>query len=340
MANRRPHRSERVTIQEVAQHAGVSAMTVSNVLNRTGKVGKDTADRVRTVVAELGYTPNSAARQLTGARATAIGLLFASGQTPFLEALLVSALKATASRGMQLLIADGSPSSADEALSDARDLIARGADALLLVPPYPELLSGTDHCANLGIPLAAIAAGHALPDMSTVRIDNRGEMRKLVNYLIARGHHRIGFLAGPQVHADARERLAGYREALNQAGIQYDEELVVEGRFNHASGEAAAASLLSLASPPTAIAACNDDMAAGVLAVAHQLRIDVPRDLAVTGFDDTLIASRVWPPLTVIRQPFEAMAAAAMECLFAGLENPKVIADRELAGELIQRASA
>jgi LacI family transcriptional regulator len=158
----------------------------------------------------------------------------------------------------------------------------------------------------------------------------------MTTHLINLGHRRIGFVVGHPNHMASDQRHFGYRKALDRAGIRYEPELVRPGLFDFESGQQAATALLDLASPPTAIFASNDDMAAGVLAIAHARGIDVPGDLSVAGFDDTPLARIVWPPLTTIRQPTRDLAYAAASLLFresGGIEH------RRLQHELVARAS-
>ena len=137
-------------------------------------------------------------------------------------------------------------------------------------------------------------------------------------------------------HTASDLRLFGYRRALDRAGLPYEPRYVRQGFFDFASGEAAADAMLDLPIPPTAIFASNDDMAAGVLTVAHRRGIALPGELSVAGFDDTALASQLWPPLTTVRQPTRQLAHAAASLLFEGVEGP---VNRRLAHELVLRGS-
>jgi LacI family transcriptional regulator len=159
---------------------------------------------------------------------------------------------------------------------------------------------------------------------------------EMTSHLIALGHRRIGFIIGHTNHTASDLRLYGYRRALDRAAIDYEPKFVRQGAFDFASGEAAADVMLDLPQPPTAIFASNDDMAAGVLTVAHRRGMSLPRDLAVAGIDDTALASQLWPPLTTVRQPTRDLAYAAAALLFEAEEDP---VHRRLAHELVLRAS-
>ncbi|KQN93253.1 LacI family transcriptional regulator [Sphingomonas sp. Leaf231] len=332
-------RREGVTIRAVAERAGVSAMTVSNVINRTGRASPATAAAVHAAVAELGYVPNVVARRLARARATTVGLLYSGRRAPFLDAILVGALRATNARGLQLLLHQEEPSSRAAAEHAAQSLARGGADALLLVPPFAELLSGSDMLATLRLPVAAIATGHVLPDIATVRIDNRAAMAELTALLIARGHRRIALIAGNPGHSDSAERVEGYRDALAAHGIAADPALLIAGRYDQPSGEAAAQLLLARNPLPDAIMCSNDDMAAGVIAAAHRRGVRLPHDLAVTGFDDTTLAARIWPSLTTVRQPAEDMAFRAAERLIGTGDGDTSATDLIVAHAIIERES-
>ena len=297
-------------------------MTVSNVVNATGRVGEATRVRVLAAVAELGYVPSAAARSLVGATATRIGLIYRDTDSVFISALLVAASTVSAARGLQLLIRGAEAQAPEDIAQIAQALVRSGADALLLVPPFAELLSGTPLLQELGVPVAALATGRALPDMATVRMDNRAAAGAVTELLIARGHRRIGVIGGPSSHSDSLAGMEGHRATLSAHGVVDSPELYIEGDFTFASGLAAADALLGLAPRPSAIVAANDDMAAGVLWAAHRRGLILPDDLAVTGFDDTLIATRVWPALTVVRQPIVAMTERATDLLLAALGHP------------------
>ncbi len=174
---------------------------------------------------------------------------------------------------------------------------------------------------------------HALT--SSVFMDDVQAADDMTMHLLNHGHRRIGFIRGHPSHMASDDRLAGYRRALDRAGAGWNPALVADGAFDFDSGVAAASLFLALPEPPTAIFAANDDMAAGVLAVAHDRGIGLPRALSVAGFDDTVLARTVWPPLTAIHQPVQALAHAATDILLAG--GPTT--HRRLSHHLVERAS-
>jgi LacI family transcriptional regulator len=338
MATLPPKRPEGVTIRAVGERAGVSAMTVSNVINGAGKVGPATRAAVLAAIEELGYRPNIAARRLAKAGATTLGLLYSSWGTPFIDSILLGALGATNARGLQFIAQGQEDLTRQAAEAAVRSLVQSGAAGVLLVPPFAELLSGSGLFAELGVAAAAIATGQRMADISTVRIDNRAAMTAVTAHVAGLGHRRIGFLAGPETFSVAAERLAGFRDGLAAHGLDHDPTLVIRSGFDPASGAAAGRQMLDRPDRPSAILCSSDDMAAGLIGEAHRMGLSLPGDLAVTGFDDTAVAARLWPPLTVIRQPVGDMAFRAVEQVLASLRSREV-EDRVLDYELVVRES-
>jgi LacI family transcriptional regulator len=199
----------------------------------------------------------------------------------------------------------------------ARHLIRSGIDGILLPPPLCDSQPLIDLLAAENVTAVAVATARLADGVSTVSIDDFAAAEAMTRHIIAQGHRRIGFIIGnPDQTASAR-RLEGYTAALAEAGIAIDEALIRQGLFTYRSGLEASEALLDLPQPPTAIFASNDDMAAAAVAVAHRRGLDVPRDVSVCGFDDTALATAIWPELTTVRQPIAAMSRAAIEMLVA-----------------------
>ncbi|AWH17678.1 LacI family transcriptional regulator [Stenotrophomonas sp. ZAC14D2_NAIMI4_7] len=307
------------TLQTVADRVGVSTMTVSNVINGRGKVSAETRARVKEAIRLTGYIPNVAARRLAGAAGTRLGLLYPDVRSPFLTEVLLAALASANAVGAQLLVREGSHATAEHAEQLLMAAIEAGAEGLLLVPPYAELLSGSSYFQRLGMPSVAIAGATALQGMQTVRIDNRAAADQLTTHLVQAGHRSIGFITGPMDHGDSHERLQGYQHAMARHGLQIDPAFIRNGRFSFQSGCEAAEALLAASERPSAVLASNDDMALGVLWVAQRAGLRVPHDLAVVAFDDTAAARRAWPPLTVAGQPIDRMTDTAVAAIIANL---------------------
>ena len=303
--------SQAITIQTVAERAGVSAMTVSNVLNNSPRVRQTTRDMVMAAVRELNYVPNMAARALASASATRIGLLYRNIENAFLSSILVGALDATSRLGAQLLLRPLESGDPKEIAQQMQGLVESGAHAILIVPPYCEVANRHGLTRDFPVPVVAMSPGDILPGDHMVRIDDFGAARDMTAYLIGLGHRDIGFIRGGAGHMIHRTRCEGYQAALRDAGLPIRPDLIVTGDMSFESGLAVGAQLLDLPDRPTAIFASNDDMAAAIISLAHRRGLDVPRDLSVAGFDDTPIAVKIWPPLTTVKHPGKDISAQA-----------------------------
>ncbi|WNH47056.1 LacI family DNA-binding transcriptional regulator [Stenotrophomonas aracearum] len=331
-----------VTIDEVAAHAGVSAMTVSRVINGHTGVREGNRERVLRSVQELDYRPNLAASALAAAQQTCIALIYTNPSSSYLRELLVGALRGSTRAAVQLLIASWDELGPRARREAARSLASRVA-GVILPPPLCESKAIVDAFVNAGIAVVAIASGHFSGRISCVRIDDRHASRDIVEHLIAQGHRRIGYIAGDPNQTASAQRSQGYRDALVDAGIGYDEALVYAGHFTYRSGLEAAQQLLSLPCPPSAIFASNDDMASAVVSVAHRRGLQVPGDLSVVGFDDTSASTMVWPEVTTIHQPVAEMADAAIDILLGEIRRTpgarQNIVNHVLPHQLVLRAS-
>ena len=331
------------TLSDVAKAAGVSPMTASRVINKDPAVRAATRALVDAAIARLNYTPNTAARSLAGARRARITLLYGNPSSAYLSELLVGCLTEASRSDVQLLLEkcalDG------DADAFARQLIDAGIDGVILPPPFGDSQTFLQALTAAGIPASVFSASKPAPDMIALSIDDRQAAFDMTRTLLARGHRRIGFIAGNTNQAASAKRLDGYRQALMEAKLELDEALIAQGDFSYRSGLTATAALLDLPQPPTAIFASNDDMAAAAIAVAHSRHIDVPLQLSICGFDDTALATTVSPELTTVRQPVAEMAQAAVAMLTASLAKRRRTGESAagkihiFAHEIIQRRS-
>jgi LacI family transcriptional regulator len=333
-----------VTIREVAKRAGVSPMTISRVVNNEKNVRAETRAAVMAAVRELNYKPNPAARSLAGAESARIGLLYSNPSASYLSEFLVGALDQSSRKSAQIVLEKCDVASAAQ-VAAVRKLIDGGASGVLLPPPLGESEPVLGALKEAGLPVVAVACGRFNPKAICVRIDDFAAAQEMTNYLLGLGHKRIGFIRGHPNQTASAEREKGFVRALQEAGIALDAGLTVQGYYDYRSGLAAAEQLLALKSPPTAIFASNDDMAAAAVSMAHCKGLDVPRDLSVVGFDDTSIATTVWPELTTIHQPVALMAEHALELLMRAIRKlraggePKPV-DQLVAYSLMKRGSA
>jgi LacI family transcriptional regulator len=316
-------------------------MTVSNVVNGTGKVGEATRRRVEAAIRETGYVPNTAARRLASPGSSRLGVLYTRPSSAFVSAALVGTVTGTSRDCVQLIARDCGDAGPEELATLMRALVAHGAAGLFLLPPFAEMASGRPIAAELGIPLATISTGSALPDILTVRIDEQAAAEAVTTLLLDRGHRRIGFVEGPASHSGSLARRRGFVAAMERRSIAISPDLVIAGDYDFASGMSAAERLLASPQRPTAIFACNDEMAAGVAWTAHRLGISIPDELAIAGFDDSPLAERVFPPLTAVHQPVAEMAERAAGLLSDAMRSsgPFRPDDELFAFELIERGS-
>ncbi|MGN6819535.1 MAG: LacI family DNA-binding transcriptional regulator [Sphingomonas sp.] len=320
------HRSSRrqrnaPTISDVAAAAGVSPMTVSRVINGESNVRESTRALVNEVIRKLNYAPSAAARSLAGGEEVRIGLLYSNPSSAYLSEFLVGSLDQAARSNVQLVVEKCDEDALEQSVID--HLVQGRVDGIVLPPPLCDAKPVLAAVAEHDIPAVAVATGRPAETMAAVSIDDRRAAFDMTRHLIELGHRRIGFIIGNPNQTASAERLAGYRAALEQAAIAGDDGLVVQGLFTYRSGLDAAERLLTLAEVPTAIFASNDDMAAAAVAVAHRRGLDVPRDLTVCGFDDTALATTIWPELTTIRQPIVEMSRTAVELLVREIKDRK-----------------
>jgi LacI family transcriptional regulator len=327
--------SERSNIRDVAARAGVAVKTVSRVLNGHPYVSADTRLRVEEAMKALDFRPSVAARILSGAKSNQVALIYDNHSPYYMFQIQTGCWDFCRANGIRLLAQPVDVADPDVG-EQVRGLVTETqVDGIILSSPVTDCEPVLRALEAMDIPFVRISPGtnHALT--SSVFMDDAQAADDMTTHLINAGHRRIGFIKGHPNHKGSEDRLAGYRRALDRAGIGYDPELIRDGAFDFDSGVRGGGRLLDLRDPPTAIFASNDDMAAGVLAVAHDRNITLPGELSVAGFDDTTLARTVWPPLTTIHQPMAELARTAAEILIAGGE----ITHRRLQHQLIERSS-
>lgn len=342
----KPSRRSRgsVTIEDVARRAGVSAMTVSRVINDGKNVRDDTRERVLEAIEQLKYSPNTAARSLAAGEATHVGLLYSNPSAAYLSQFLVGALDGARKAGCHLVIEACESSDDSDRAEAARHLVDADVEGVILPPPLSESVPILTELSLAGTAVVTVAMGKLYENPLNVRMDDCKAAVEVTDYLLSLGHRRMALIKGHPDQIASAERERGFRQAVQRAGLDPGDVHFEQGYFTYRSGLEAAERLLDLPRPPTAIFASNDDMAAAVVGVAHRRGLDVPGDLSVAGFDDTALATTVWPELTTVRQPVSAMAAAALEMLLADLRARRrrqttAPAERVLDHELVIRQS-
>ncbi len=326
----------RSTIKDVSDIAGVSMKTVSRVLNKERYVSEATRLRVEQAVAQLNFQPSAAARTLAGKRSHQIALIYDNHSPHYIHQIQTGVWARCRQEGVRLLAQPADVGSADLAREVGGLIDQTQVDGVILSSPVTDVVAVLEELERRAVAYVRISPGTEHERSSSVTMDDVQAADDMTSHLVALGHRRIAFVIGHPNHTASDLRLFGYRRALDRAGLAFEPKYVRPGQFDFESGEAAADVLLDLSPRPTAIFASNDDMAAGVLTVAHRRGLAVPGDLSVAGFDDTALASQLWPPLTTVRQPTRELAYAAAGLLFGAADE---IVHRRLPHELVVRAS-
>lgn len=307
------------SIKDVARLAGVSYTTVSHVINGTRKVSAAARERVLKAVADCGYVPSEAARSLRGAPSRVMGILVPDVSDPFCAEITLGAERRAAQQGYSVVLANTHPGRPvpDPSLNS---LLGRRVDGLLVVAglfDHRELLQRLDpepHRRTL--PMVFIDHDPAPLLADSLSADAEAMARLAVEHLLALGHRRIACISGPRGMPVSEARVRGWREALAQARVTVSDGWLVQGDFGVVSGFSAAQQLLGGASPrPTAIFACNDLMAMGVLRAASKLGVEVPGQCSVIGIDGIVLGEYVDPALTTVGEALPEVGVRAVEAL-------------------------
>ncbi len=329
------------TIVDVAREAGVSVSTVSRVLNNKPDVAEATREAVRAAIRRLGYVANPSARRLAGGRTGILGLVIPDFTSPYAMEIVRGVGEATNEAGYDLILYSVLDQHRDEERERSwLNILSRGlVDGLLLVLPRSsgEVLMALAH---RGFPVVLIDHRGIDSDLPSVSATNTEGALEATRYLLSLGHRRIGFITGLLDYRAGADRLEGYRQALAQAGIPFDPDLVVEGDFQRRAGYEGTLALMRLPDPPTAIFASNDAEAFGALDALRDLGLRVPEDVSLVGFDDIPAAAETRPPLTTVRQPLMDMGSQATQLLFDLLNGRADVHQRiQLPTRLIVRES-
>jgi LacI family transcriptional regulator len=290
-----------VTLGEIARAAGVSPSTVSRILNGTARVLPEKQRAVEQAIAQFNYRPNVLARSLASGKTDTIGVLTQTVSSPFYAEWLHGIEDALYEPGFTPLFVSSQWSVEDER-SRIEQFIARRVDGIIVLHAQLDEASLIDYARHTPI----LVLGRSVTNSTSLAglpLDNLQGARDATEHLIGQGHRGIAFIAGPQNHADAVERLVGYRMALDEAGIAFDEALVEQGDFLEAGGMAAMERLFERGRPFSAVFCANDQSAYGARLAMYRRGVRVPEDLSLVGFDDLPMSSYTTPPLTTVRQP-------------------------------------
>jgi DNA-binding LacI/PurR family transcriptional regulator len=332
-----------VSIKDIARAAGVSHSTVSRALNDSSLVKAETKVHIQRLAREMGYFPDAIARSLVTQRTHTVGVVATTITDPFV-AEVVQGIEDEAQENGYSVILTSSASEPEREMAAVEMLRAKRVDSVIVTSSRIGALY-LEHLESIGVPVVLVNNHNEQSGRYTfsVSVDNRQGGHLATVHLIERGHRRIGYVSGPADHSDDLERLAGYRQALDEAGIPFDPALVVLGNGRLDGGERALLPLTSLVERPTAVFCYNDMTAVGLLSAARRAGLSVPGDLAVVGFDDIPMAAHVYPPLTTVVQPQRDMGRQAMKmalALVAADDSAASFSDVIVKGKLVVRESS
>jgi DNA-binding LacI/PurR family transcriptional regulator len=325
------------SIKDIAKLARVSHSTVSRALQNSPLVNEKTAEKIRQIARESGYRASAVARGLVTKRTRTIGLVVTTVADPFASEVVSGIEQAANDRGYAVFLAEsnGEP---ERERKIVQSFAERRVDGIVVTSSrvgalYLPLLS------EMMVPIVLVNNQHPGAFVHSVTIGNLEGSRAAARHLMGLGHRRIAYLGGQFGYQSDTERFAGYREALDAAGIPFFPELVVHGDGKPEEAMRAMEKLLALPEPPTAVCCYNDMSALGAMRSIRLRGLRVPEDISVVGFDDLFLASYTQPPLTTVRQPMRRMGQLAMESLFRLMSGEESEIRIRVDAELIVRES-
>jgi len=332
-----------LTLEEIGKLAGVSRSTVSRVVNGDTHVRDQVREHVWRVVRETGYQPHAAARSLVTRRTRIIGVVIPEALAklfadPFFPLLLRGVTETCNTHDYHLMLSlfNGPIAESEPHRRVVRSDYLDGVIVASTRLDDPLVL----RLVQDGVPFVLVGR-HPDQRVNYVDVDNVSAARMATEHLIRLGHERVGTITGPLNMVQAQDRLTGYRQALEAHHRPFDEGLIAEGDFTEGSGAAGAQRLLP--ARPTALFVASDTMAIGALKALRQANLQVPRDIALVGFDDVPIAAAVEPALTTVRQPIERLGSMSADLLLNLIENgaeaPASVHRIVLPAELVVRQS-
>ncbi len=310
-----------VSIKDIAKAAGVSHTTVSRALRDDPRISEQTRNLVHRLATEMGYSPSAIARGLATGKTNTVGMVVTTISDPFVAPIVQGTERKAMEAGYSLLLSQ-SGADPERELAAVRLLRERRVDGVIVTASrvgelYTPLLS------DLRVPIVLINNQKGGEYLHSIYVNDFAGARMAVEHLIGLGHRDIAYVACPERERSNRNRMSGYRAALESSGLPLNEELIVQlsGKADMDRGAAVAEKFLSLDERPTALFCYNDVTAIGALQALHEGGVRVPEDISIVGFDDVPISSVVCPALTTVAQPKEEMGVKAMEMLLALIEG-------------------
>ena len=326
-----------VSIKDIARAARVSHPTVSRALRGDPLVNRQTAEHIRRIADRMGYRPSAVARSLVTRKTKIIGVVVTTVTDPFVGEVVEGIEFAANARGYSPVLAN-SNADPEREQQIVHSFHEQRVDGIIVTSSRVGALHAPQ-LSQLAVPIVLINNQHDGQFTHSVMIDNVPASRAAVAHLVELGHRRIAYLGDQFGFQSETERLAGYRQALAQARIRFQRQLVAQGDGKAEGGRLAMAKLLALAEPPTAVFCYNDMSALGAMRAIRAHGLIVPADISIVGFDDLFLSSYTNPMLTTVRQPKRQMGEQAMESLFQLLGGKKARSLIRVKGELIVRES-
>lgn len=336
MVERKEGKEMKPTIYDVANEAGVSISTVSKVLNNTGSIAEKTRKRVKETMLELNYQPSVVASARK--RIQNIGLLIPNIANPFMAEIARGVENNLRKFGFNLMIC-----STDNDLKNEIEYISilkqKYLDGIIIATGLQED-KAIKELLKAEIPIALLSRDVSSLAVDEVLVDDFLGGFEATKYLISLGHQKIAMITEDTNISTIKARVEGYKQALEESGIEYDESLVITNNSSLDEGKQSTRELLNLPSPPTAIFASTEFLAIGAIQGARELNVQVPQELSIIGFDDTILSTICDPALTTIAQPIHEMSKKVVELLIAEIKNPKETKQRVvLSPKLVIRES-
>lgn len=315
-----------VTLKDIAERVGKSVPTVSRALAGFNDISPKTRQEIQRVALEMGYEPNTAARNLQKQRTDTIALVLPTinqlrFSDPFFSELLSGIVEQTAQHGFSLNIT--ADIIHDETETYLKLIRSRRVDGFIVVRTRLQD-SRIELLRQHNMPFVAFGRVAENNDFHFVDEDGIFGIRQIVDHLVVLGHSRLACIAEPRTLTKSFHRVQGFIDGLHAQELAFDPELIIETHFRQRSGREAALRLLNLPNPPTAIVACNDLLALGAMSAARELGLEVGRDVSITGFDDILLAEITNPPLTTVHQPAPQMGGMLGQMLIKIIKNEHV----------------
>ncbi len=301
------------TIKDVAKMAGVAPSTISKFMNG-GNVRPENAEAIRKAVAALDYRADPFARGLRVQRNHSVGVLLPDITAPFFGNVVMALSRAVREKDYHCLISSYGANHGMER-DNLKFMLNSGIDGLVYAPEDISAEEFNELTANCGIPIVQIDRMIQGLQIDSVTVDNADVVYAAVNRLIAKGHSRIAIITGPKSVYTAKERMVGYLRALTDAGILYDENLVISGQSDFATGYHSCDAFMQQSQPPTAVFTTNYDITIGFITAARERGLRIPEDVDVFGFDSVETCSIMKPPLPVVQQPDQRIGEIAAQHL-------------------------